>query len=60
MMSSLQPNPIHSRAEIGILPCSKCGKSMRLTRIEPAAPGYDLRIFECLECETAGRFLIAI
>lgn len=24
---------------------------MMLTRIEPARPGYDLRTFECRECD---------
>jgi ssDNA-binding Zn-finger/Zn-ribbon topoisomerase 1 len=59
-MSSVHPNPIFSRAEIGILPCSKCGKPMRLARVEPAAPGYDVRIFECPECNTTGSFSVAI
>ena len=38
--------PIHSTAgaEIGILACSKCGNPMRLSQIEPAAPGYDVRL----------------
>jgi hypothetical protein len=30
MMSSIQRNPLHSCAEIGILPCSKCGNSANL------------------------------
>jgi len=44
--------PIHSTAgaEIGILACSKCGNPMRLSQIEPAAPGYDVRTFECAKC----------
>jgi hypothetical protein len=33
---------------------------MRLARIEPAAPGYDVRIFECPECNTTGSFSVAI
>jgi hypothetical protein len=60
MMSSIQPNPLHSRAEIGILPCSKCGKPMWLACIEPAQPGHEVRIFECSECKTTGRFAVAI
>lgn len=30
--------------------CSKCGADMRLSRIEPHKPGYDLRHFECQHC----------
>ena len=37
-----------------------CGKPMRLARTEPAAPGYDVRIFECPECNTTGSFSVAI
>jgi hypothetical protein len=44
MMSSIQQNPLYSRAEIGILPCSKCGKPMRLACIEPAQHSADVSI----------------
>ncbi len=27
--------------------CSKCGRPMRLARVEPGEPGRDLRVFEC-------------
>ena len=59
-MSTVQANPIYSRAEIGILPCSKCGKPMRLACIEPSAPGYEVRTFECPECKTTSSFPVAI
>jgi len=55
-MSSIQPNPLYSRAEIGILPCSKCGKPMRLACIEPAQPGHEVRTFECPECKNDWKF----
>jgi hypothetical protein len=32
-------------------PCSRCGKPLMLTRIEPANPGFDLRVYYSL---TAG------
>jgi hypothetical protein len=60
MMSSIQPNPLYSRAEIGILPCSKCGKPMRLACIEPGQPGHEVRTFECPEFKTTGSFAVAI
>ena len=59
-MPSIHPDLLYSRAEIGILACSKCGNPMRLSHIEPAAPGYDLRIFECAKCDTVERFSVAI
>jgi hypothetical protein len=32
-------------------PCGKCGNRMMLARIEPDAPGYDRRTFECPICD---------
>jgi DNA-directed RNA polymerase subunit RPC12/RpoP len=31
-------------------PCPKCGSQMWLARIEPDAPDYDKRTFECPKC----------
>jgi hypothetical protein len=31
--------------------CSKCGRPLLLTRIEPEEPGFDLRIYYCAFCE---------
>jgi uncharacterized protein YbaR (Trm112 family) len=60
-MPSIHPDPLlFSRAEIGILACPKCRKPMRLTCIEPAARGFDVRTFECSECNTIERFTVAI
>jgi hypothetical protein len=55
-----QPNPLFSVAEIGVLNCSGCSKPMRLARIEPDKPGFDLRTFECAKCNTGESFLVAI
>jgi hypothetical protein len=59
-MPSIQPVPLFSRSEIGILACSKCHKPMRLSCIEPSAPGFDIRTFECLGCNTTEKFSVAI
>jgi hypothetical protein len=59
-MLSTQPNPLFSVAEIGVLNCSGCGKPMRLARIEPDKPGFDLRTFECPKCSTRESFIVAI
>jgi hypothetical protein len=59
-MPSTHLTPLFSCAEIGVLACSKCGNPMRLSQIEPAAPGYDARIFECAKCDSSERFLVAL
>jgi len=38
-------------------PCSKCGRPLILTRIEPDAPGFDLRVYYCAACESAQRVI---
>jgi hypothetical protein len=32
-------------------PCSRCGRPLVLTRIEPEEPGFDLRTYYCADCE---------
>lgn len=59
-MPSLNPNILFSLAEIGIFPCRTCSKPMRLSRIDPGEPGFDLRTFECTECKVEERFAVAI
>lgn len=59
-MPSTHPNPLYSRAEIGILACSKCGAPMRLSCIESTAPGLDTQTFECTKCNTSERFKAAV
>jgi hypothetical protein len=31
-------------------PCSKCGRPLMLTRIEPEEPGFDQRTYYCASC----------
>jgi hypothetical protein len=31
-------------------PCSKCGRPLMLTRIEPEKPGFDQRTYYCPSC----------
>jgi hypothetical protein len=56
IMPSTQPNPLF----IGIMGCPKCAHPMRLCRIEPAAPGFDLRVFECATCDSSEGFVFRI
>jgi hypothetical protein len=41
-------------------PCSKCGRPLVLTRIEPEEPGFDLRTYYCAACEAAEVIIAAI
>lgn len=59
-MLSVHSDPPYSRAEIGILACSKCHKPMRLACIEPSSPGFDVRTFECSACEKRECFSVSI
>jgi hypothetical protein len=40
--------------------CSKCGRPLILTRIEPEKPGYDLRTYYCTACEDVEVIVAAI
>ena len=51
-MTLFQPATPESNAIVRP-PCSKCGTTMMLARIEPDAPGRDLRTFECPKCENS-------
>jgi predicted RNA-binding Zn-ribbon protein involved in translation (DUF1610 family) len=53
-------SPLFSVADIGVFPCSKCGKPMKLSCIEPDRPGYDMRTFECEKCGQTVRFAVSI
>jgi len=39
------------KLEIAAPKCPKCGTHMWLARIEPDAPDYDRRTYECPECD---------
>jgi hypothetical protein len=41
-------------------PCSKCGKPLILTRIEPREPGFDLRVYYCAHCGSNETIISAI
>ncbi len=57
---STQSNPILDVAAFGAPRCSRCGKPMRLTCIEPGKQGFDLRTFECARCSADKILLVAI
>jgi len=40
--------------------CTKCGAEMMLVRIEPARNGFELRTFDCSECNNADQYIIEV
>ena len=59
-MTRTESDQLHSPAEIEIIPCSRCRRPMRLAHVEPVAPGWDIRSFECWECDTVRSISAAI
>ena len=41
-------------------PCSRCGRPLILTRIEPEEPGFDLRTYYCAACEDSEVIVAAV
>lgn len=60
IMRATQTDPLFSVADIGVFPCAKCGKPMRLSYIEPTDPGFDVRTFECEKCNCTVKFVVTI
>ena len=60
IMPSTQTPLLFSVADIGVFSCVKCGKPMRLSCIEPAEPGFDVRTFECEKCNHTAKFAVSI
>jgi hypothetical protein len=40
-----------SGLQIELPECGLCSNRMKLTRISPGPPGFDLRNFECIVCD---------
>jgi hypothetical protein len=40
--------------------CTRCGAEMMLVRIEAAKSGFDLRTFDCSECDNADQYIVEI
>jgi hypothetical protein len=59
-MRATPTDPLLSVADIGVFPCTKCGKPMRLSCIEPTEPGFDVRTFECGKCNRNVKFAVTI
>jgi hypothetical protein len=60
IMPTTQTDPLYSIADFGVFSCANCGKPMRLSCIEPAEPGFDVRTFECEKCNHTVKFAVSI
>ena len=38
-------------------PCSRCGKPLILTHVEPKQPGFELRVYYCASCGAGDRVI---
>jgi hypothetical protein len=38
--------------------CTKCRAEVMLVRIEPARDGFDLRSFECSQCNNVDQYIV--
>ena len=57
-MPALTQAPTLFRDILMEAPCTKCGAKMKLARVEPAKPGYDLRAFECTKCNNVDQYIV--
>jgi hypothetical protein len=60
MEMRLKDSPRFAFAENVRRPCSRCGKPLMLTRIEPENPGFDLRVYYCAHCADTETIISAI
>jgi hypothetical protein len=58
-MPSTQSDQLFSVVDIGVIPCSKCSRPMRLSSIEPSKPGFDIRTFECERCHKTVQYSVS-
>jgi hypothetical protein len=56
----MSDTPKHTFKDTLRPPCSKCGRPLLLTRIEPEEPGFDLRKYYCAFCSTNESIIVAI
>ena len=58
MQLNINPVIIMRDADAQRMKCPACGKKMKLHHIEPVAPRFDLRTFECAKCEMGETFVV--
>jgi formamidopyrimidine-DNA glycosylase len=49
---ALHPSSSHMTFTQARPPCSRCGRPLILTRIEPEGTGFDLRTYYCAHCQS--------
>jgi hypothetical protein len=58
--SAMSDVPQHKFVDNLRPPCSRCGRPLILTRIEPEEPGFDLRTYFCAACNASETVVAAI
>lgn len=59
-MPTTEIEALFSVADIGVFPCAKCCRPMKLSCIELTAPGFDVRTFQCERCNHTETFAVSI
>jgi hypothetical protein len=57
MVSLSEPQLCFTSNEIEIHPCVKCNAPMVLTRVNTARLAFDVRTFECFNCDNADKVM---
>jgi hypothetical protein len=57
MVSLSEQNPGFSADEIEPHPCAKCQAPMVLTRVNTARLSFDVRTFECFNCDNVEKVM---
>jgi hypothetical protein len=60
MLPTPRPTPTCAHFRVTELPCTRCGKKMRLMLSEPRSPKFELMTYHCVCCENTESFLMPI
>jgi hypothetical protein len=57
-MSLSEPRLCFASSAVETHPCAKCHATMVLTRVKTARLAFDVRTFECFNCDNVDRLMI--
>ena len=60
MQPTPKPTPTCASFRVAELPCTTCGKKMRLILSEPRSPRFELMTYRCISCDNTESFLMQI
>jgi hypothetical protein len=58
MVSFSEPQFYFASSEVETHPCAKCNATMVLTRVNTARLAFDVRTFECFNCDNVDKLMI--